>query len=95
LRRAALAGDLIANSLYYAAVPARTAGETWRRGLMLGALAGLGAVSLPERLGLGTPPDSRSRSNQLMTIAWYVIGGLAAAAAANTFRDSRMSGMRE
>lgn len=89
LRRAAFAGDLVGNTLYYSAVVGRTPRDTWRRGLMLGAVAGVGALALPERIGLGTPPDSASRSNQLMTIAWYVIGGLAAAAAANAFRNRR------
>jgi len=85
LHRAALAGDIIANSLYYSMVPGRTAAATWQRGVMLGAMAGVGALSLPERLGLGTPPNSGSRSNHLMTLAWYTLGGLAAAAAANAF----------
>jgi hypothetical protein len=89
LYRAALAGDMIANSLYYSMVPGRTRADTWRRGLLLGAMAGVGALSLPEPLGLGTPPDSHNRGNQLMTVAWYVLGGLAAAAAANAFRTSR------
>ena len=89
LNRVALAGDLFANSLYYSMVAGRTRAETWQRGLMLGAMAGIGALSLPERLGLGTPPDGGSRSNQLMTVAWYVLGGLAAAAAANAFRSTR------
>lgn len=86
LRRAALLGDLVGNSLYYAGVVGRTPNDTWRRGLLLGAMAGIGAIALPERLGLGRPPNSGSWSNQLMTVAWYVIGGLAAAAAANAFR---------
>jgi hypothetical protein len=85
LHRAALAGDLVGNALYYSAVAGRTPGDTWRRGVMLGTLAGIGALSLPERIGLGAPPDSGTRSNQLMTVAWYVIGGLAAAAAANAW----------
>ena len=87
LHRAALAGALIANSLYYSMVVGRTPAETWRRGLMLGAMAGVGALSLPEPLGLGTAPHSSDRGNQLMTVAWYVLGGLAAAAAANAFRS--------
>ena len=91
LRRVALAGDLVSNSLYYSAIPAATPAATWRRGLFLGALAGIGALSLPERIGLGTPPDSRSRTNQLMTVAWYVIGGLAAAAAANAYTARNQS----
>lgn len=89
LYRAALAGDMIANALYYSMVPGRTRAQTWQRGLMFGAIAGVGALSLPERLGLGSPPDSDNRSNQLMTVAWYVLGGLAAAAAANAFRTGR------
>ena len=90
LRRAALAGDLIGNSLYYSAIPAATPGATWRRGLFLGALAGVGALALPERVGLGAPPDSGRPGNQLMTVAWYVLGGLATAAAANAYARSRV-----
>ena len=91
LRRVALAGDLVSNSLYYSAVPGRTPGATWARGLVLGALAGIGALSLPTRLGLGTPPDSSRRSNQVMTVAWYVVGGLAAAAAANIHARTQLA----
>ena len=90
LHRLALAGDILGNSLYYSAVPGRTPAATWGRGLVLGTLAGIGALSLPERLGLGTPPDSSRRSNQMMTVAWYVIGGLAAAAAANAYAARRV-----
>src|SRR5688572_7168408 len=79
LPRLALPGDILGNSLYYSAVPGRTAAATWRRGLVLGTLAGIGALSVPERIALDTHPDSTRRSNQIMTVAWYVIGGLAAA----------------
>ena len=81
LYRLALAGDLIANTIYYSAVPARTRSETWVRSIALGGVAGLGALLLPERLGLGTPPHSESHSNQVMTLLWYLAGAAAAAAA--------------
>ena len=74
---ATLAGDLISNSAYYSLA------TTYTRGAAMGLLAGLGALFLPERLGLGTPPKSELLSNQVMTVAWYVVGGLAAAATAN------------
>jgi hypothetical protein len=74
---ATLAGDLIGNSAYYSLA------TTYSRGAALGLLAGLGALFLPERLGLGTPPKSELLSNQVMTVAWYVAGGLAAAATAH------------
>ena len=82
LHALAFAGDLLANSLYYSAVPARTAAVTWQRGAALGLAAGLGALALPERIGLGTPPHSESRRNQVLTVMWYLVGGLAAAVAA-------------
>jgi hypothetical protein len=82
----ALAGDIVSNSLYYATVSAPTARQTWLRGIVLGAAAGAGALKLPPRIGLGNPPKSERRANQVMTVAWYVAGGLAAAAAANLMR---------
>src|SRR4051812_21042112 len=82
LHTVALAGDLLCNSLYYAAVPARTPASTWTRAAVLGLAAGLGALLLPEPMGLGPPPHSDRRSNQLMTVAWYVAGAVATAAAA-------------
>ncbi|HEX7085634.1 MAG TPA: hypothetical protein VF198_04685 [Vicinamibacterales bacterium] len=84
-----LAGDVVSNALYYAMVPGRDAAATWRRGLLLGGLAGIGAVMLPRRMGLGDPPNSGAVGNQVMTVAWYVLGGLAAACTALWLR-SRM-----
>jgi hypothetical protein len=88
LHAVALAGDLAANSLYYSAVPASTRSKTWRRGVILGTLAGVGALILPERMGLGAPLHIESGRNKILTVAWYLIGGVAAAAAANRMRDA-------
>jgi TRCF domain/Helicase conserved C-terminal domain len=85
LHEAALAGDVVANALYYALVGAGDRDGAWRRGLALGLLAGLGAVALPGRLGLGRPPGERAPWTPLMTVAWYTLGGLAAAAAYRAF----------
>jgi hypothetical protein len=79
--RQALAGDLIANSAYYALIGAGGRESVWARGLTLGLTAGLGALMLPQPLGLGNPPNAGRTDTQVMTIAWYVLGGLAAAAA--------------
>jgi hypothetical protein len=87
LHRLALAGDLVANSIYYAAVAAPRAGETWSRAITLGTAAGAGALMLPQRMGLGDPPHSVSRANQTMTVAWYMLGAAAAACTANALRD--------
>jgi hypothetical protein len=84
LQRAALASDLMCNTAYYSFA------TTWRRGLMLGLAAGVGALVLPKQMGLGEPPKSDRVSNKVMTIAWYVAGGLAAAATA-----TRLAALRE
>ena len=81
LHEAALVGDLVSNSLYYSLVGAGSRREALRNGALLGLAAGVGAVYLPERLGLGRQPTEDSPQTQLMTVAWYLVGGLAAGAA--------------
>ena len=81
LHEAALVGDLVSNSLYYSLVGAGSRREALRNGALLGLAAGVGAVYLPERLGLGRQPTEDSPQTQLMTVAWYLLGGLAAGAA--------------
>ena len=86
---AALAGDLICNTAYYSLA------TTFTRGAAMGLLAGLGALLLPQRLGLGAPPKSDLLSNQVMTVAWYIVGGLAAAATSTWLSNRRAEATRE
>ena len=88
LHRWALAGDLLANSAYYSLVACGRDAHVWRRGVALGLGAGAGALLLPRRMGLGDPPNSDHLANQVMTVAWYLIGGLAAAAAGQGLQRS-------
>jgi hypothetical protein len=78
-----LAGDLIFNSAYFALA------TTWTRGAALGLLAGVGALVLPQKMGLGNPPRSELLSNQIMTVSWYVLGGLTAACTAQYLARKR------
>ena len=75
-----LAGDLAANSIYYAAVAALPRHPV-AAGASLGLAAGVGALTVPPAIGLGPPPHAWAWSNRLMTIAWYTLGGIAAGAA--------------
>ena len=79
LHEAALVGEVVSNTLYYSL--AGSGPRAPRRGLLLGAAAGLGAAALPPVLGLGRSPGSRWPSTPLMTIAHYTAGGPPAAAA--------------
>ena len=81
LHSAALAGDLIANSLYYSLVGIGRQENVFQRGAGLGLAAGLGGVMLPEPLGLGGGPSGRTPATKVMTVGWYLAGALAAAAA--------------
>jgi hypothetical protein len=89
LHRWALAGDLLANSAYYSLVACGPHAHVWRRGIALGLAAGAGALLLPRRLGIGDPPRSDRFANQVMTVAWYLIGGLSAAAFASRRSDAQ------
>ena len=84
LHQLALAGDLLSNSVI--AAPTRKA--TWMRAGVLGTAAGLCALFLPERLGLGVPHNSHRRTNQFMTVGWYLAGALATAFVATRVREA-------
>jgi hypothetical protein len=70
----AMGGDLMANASYYS-----LAGSSTARGLLLGLAAGLGGIFLPNKMGLDDAPTSRTTTTQLLTIGYYVLGGLVAA----------------
>lgn len=81
LHEAALVGDIAANSLYYGLVGLGEPKDGVRNGALLGLAAGVAAVYLPEPLGLGRQPAKNSAETDLLTVAWYLLGGLAAGAA--------------
>src|SRR5919112_46739 len=81
LHETALVGDMVANSLYYGLVGVGDAEDGVRNGALLGLAAGPAAVSLPEPLGLGRQPAKNSVETNLLTVAFYLLGGLAAGAA--------------
>lgn len=78
----ALAGDLASNSLYYSlatiGAPERA---VWRGGL-LGLGGGIATVALPPIVGLGHRPQARTPQTALLTVLWYLLGGLVAGATA-------------
>jgi hypothetical protein len=89
LFRETLGADLLSNTIYYALVGAGSRQTRLSRGILLGAAAGLGAVILPPRLGLGRPPGNRRPVTPLMTVAWYTAGGVAAALAGRILEGRR------
>ena len=88
LHRWALAGDLMANSAYYSLITCGQGAHMWTRAIAMGLAAGAGALVLPRRIGLGDAPKSDHIPNQIMTVAWYLIGGLAAACAGRALKGA-------
>ena len=74
----ALTGDVLSNSVYYSLVAVGGRRGALACGAALGLAAGVGAVALPERMGLGSAPSARTTQTKAMTIAWYLAGGIAA-----------------
>ena len=71
----AILGDVTSNALYYSLVGVSPK-QPLLTGAVLGALAGVGAVTLPGPMGLGEAPTTRTPSTVAMTIGWYLFGGL-------------------
>lgn len=78
LQTSALAGDLVANTLFYALAGLGPADDAIERGGILGAVAGLGALALPPVMGLGSDPALKTPARAAMTLGWYLAGGIAA-----------------
>lgn len=85
----ALAGDLVSNSLYYSMAEGGDRKDTWMRGTLLGLAAGLGAVLLPQALGIEDRPVAKSTKTKVLAVTWYLLGGVVAAAAINAL-DKRL-----
>lgn len=85
----AMAGDLVSNSLYYSMADSGDKKKTLIRGALLGLGAGVGAVALPRTLGLNDEATTRTMKTKVLTVTWYLIGGLVAAAAINLLAGNR------
>lgn len=71
-----MAGDIISNALFYSAAGIGNEKNIWVRSSLLGLAAGLGAVLLPEPLGLNKKYSNRTAATQVMTVGLYVTGAL-------------------
>jgi hypothetical protein len=76
-----MAGDIIANSLYYSLAGVGKEKNIWWRSAALGLAAGIGAVTLPRPLGLEERHSNRTLSTKIMTVGLYVAGALVTTAA--------------
>lgn len=78
-QNAALALDLISNSLFYSLLGFSSPRNLWRNATALGLIAGVGALAFPKLFNLGVKPVARTVPTALYTISWYTLGSLATA----------------
>jgi len=80
LYAATLAGDIISNGIYYSAIGMAGSKNIYLKGAVAGLTAGLGAIKLPDQMGLDDKPVTKTDKTKVLTVAWYLIGGLVTAA---------------
>ncbi|RYE20917.1 MAG: hypothetical protein EOP42_26685 [Sphingobacteriaceae bacterium] len=73
-----LTGDILSNTIYYSVIGAGQKKNLIRNGLLAGFAAGLGAVFMPEKMGLNDAPTTRTTETKLLSVLWYTLGGLTA-----------------
>ncbi|CAN5456108.1 hypothetical protein BH10CYA1_BH10CYA1_27140 [soil metagenome] len=89
LKKYALVTDIVSNALMFSAVGAKPGMSAWLKGINLGLVAGVGAITMPEKIGLGQDAallTKRNTATAITTVGLYVLGGLAAAAVAQIGR---------
>jgi len=90
LYMATLAGDVLSNGLYYSAIGIGSTKNIWIKGAMAGLSAGIGAVQLPSKMGLDDVPVTYTKETKVLTVAWYLFGGLVAAAVIRKLERKRL-----
>lgn len=73
-----LAGDVLSNALYFSLIGVGKSKHSIQRGVILGLTAGVGAVFMPEKMGLNDAPSTRTMETKLLTVLWYTLGGAVA-----------------
>jgi len=79
LYAATLASDVVSNALYYSLIGQGKKKNVLLRGAGIGLAAGIGALTLTKPLGLNDAPVNRTNTTKVLTVAWYLIGGLVTA----------------
>ena len=86
---ATLVSDLIANTIYYSLIGKGKRENLLLRGIIYGAIAGVGAITLPKPMGLDDRPVTKSAKTKVMTVGLYVLGGVVTVLTRRLLRNVR------
>ena len=92
---AALAGDLVSNAIFYSMAGIGSEKNLWLRSTLLGLTAGIGAVVLPEPLGLNKQFSNKTVATKLMTVGLYVAGSLVTTAVIKLLQRKKKENHKE
>jgi len=81
-----LAGDIVSNTLYYSLIAAGDRKYLWPKAIFLGLSAGIGAIKLPEPMGLNPEPVAETSKKQLLTVGYYLAGAIVTALVVKSFK---------
>lgn len=84
-----LVSDVIANSIYYSLIGKGKKENLLLRGIIYGAVAGIGALTLPKPMGLDNRPVTKTNKTKAMTIGLYVLGGVVTVLTRRLLRNVR------
>ena len=74
-----LAADVISNAAYYSMIGLGRKKNLLFKGAAFGLAAGVGALTLTKQLGLNDAPITRNAETKLLTVGYYLLGGIVAA----------------
>ncbi|WP_426791704.1 hypothetical protein [Sphingobacterium sp. WOUb80] len=86
---ATFGADVASNAMLYTLIGYGGQKNLLLKGAVLGTVVGLATLTIPEQAGLDATPIKKTDRTKLMTVAWYVIGGLAAGMAMKAFGKRR------
>lgn len=89
LYTATLAGDIVSNTIYYSVIGSSKGYGIWAKAISMGLLAGIGAITLPEPMGLNPKAVAKTDRIKIMTVGYYVFGALVTAVVASALKKNR------
>ena len=78
LYAANLAGDIASNTMFYSTIGSAETKNLLLRGAATGVSIGVSTLSMTKRMGLDDTPINRSLKTKVMTIGYYLAGGIVA-----------------
>jgi len=76
LYRATLVGDLISNTVYYSLIGSGKQKYMWAKVFFFGLSAGIGAITLPQPMGLRPEPVAENNEKKVLTVGYYLFGAI-------------------